>query len=194
VRVLNFNQILCRILLFFATAFMLLACLLTTPSGYADEKPRDIDTQNLAKVRKIHITADKLFSDNNTDYAEFIGNVRATQEDTVITADKLKIFLKKNSHDKQNPVVGEGTINKIVASGNVKIKFDNRVAVAQQAVYNTKTGVLVLSGNNSKIVSGNSSISGEKITFYKTTGRINVESSDEKRVEAVFYSDEKDLK
>ena len=193
-RVLNFNQILCRILLFFATAFMLLACLLTTPSGYADEKPHDTDTQNLAKVRKIHITADKLFSDNNTDYAEFIGNVKATQEDTVITADKLKIFFKKNSSDKENPVVGEETINKIVASGNVKIKFDNRVAVAQQAVYNTETGVLVLSGDNSKIVSGNNSISGEKITFYKTTGRINVESSDEKRVEAVFYSDEKDLK
>lgn len=193
-RVLNFNQILCRILLFFATAFTLLACLLTTPSGYADEKPHDTDTQNLAKVRKIHITADKLFSDNNTDYAEFIGNVKATQEDTVITADKLKIFFKKNPPDKENPVVGEETINKIVASGNVKIKFDNRVAVAQQAVYNTETGVLVLSGDNSKIVNGNNSISGEKITFYKTTGRINVESSDEKRVEAVFYSDEKDLK
>jgi len=194
VRVLNFNQILCRILLFFAIAFMLLACLLTTPSGYADEKPHDTDTQNLAKVRKIHITADKLFFDNNTDYAEFIGNVKATQEDTVITADKLKIFFKKNPPDKENPVVGKETINKIVASGNVKIKFDNRVAVAQQAVYNTETGVLVLSGDNSKIVNGNNSISGEKITLYKTTGRINVESSDEKRVEAVFYSDEKGLK
>jgi len=51
-----------------------------------------------------------------------------------------------------------------------------------------------LSGNNSKIVSGNNSISGEKITLYRTTGRINVESSGGKRVEAVFYSGEKGLK
>jgi len=101
VRVLDSNQNLCRILLFFATAFILLACLVATPSGYADEKPRDTDTRNLAKDQKIHITADKLISDNNADYAEFIGNVRATQEDTVITAAKLKIFFKKNPQKKK---------------------------------------------------------------------------------------------
>jgi len=194
VKVLDSNQNLCCILLFFAAAFMLVAGLVATPSGYADEKPRDTDTRNIAKEQKIHITADKLISDSNADYAEFIGNVRATQEDTVITADKLKIFFKKIPHDKKKPAVGEEAINKIVASGNVKIKFDNRVAVTRQAVYNTETGVLVLSGNNSRIVSGNNSISGEKITIYRTTGHINVESSDEKRVEAVFYSGEKDLK
>jgi len=194
VRVLDSNQNLCRILLFFATAFILLACLVATPSGYADEKPRDTDTRNLAKDQKIHITADKLISDNNADYAEFIGNVRATQEDTVITAAKLKIFFKKNPKKKKETTVGEEAINKIVASGNVKIKFDNRVAVARQAVYNTETEVLVLSGNNSRIVSGKDSISGEKITLYRTTGRINVESGGEKRVEAVFYSGEKGLK
>jgi len=194
VRVLDSNQNLCRILLFFATAFILLACLVATPSGYADEKPRDTDTRNLAKDQKIHITADKLISDNNADYAEFIGNVRATQEDTVITAAKLKIFFKKNPQKKKETTVGEEAINKIVASGNVKIKFDNRVAVARQAVYNTETEVLVLSGNNSRIVSGKDSISGEKITLYRTTGRINVESGGEKRVEAVFYSGEKGLK
>lgn len=193
-RVLDSNQNLCRILLLFATAFMLLVGLVATPSGNAEEKPRDTDTRNLAKDQKIHITADKLISDNNADYAEFIGNVRATQEDTVITADKLKIFFKKNPHNKKKPTVGEEAINKIVASGNVKIKFDNRVAVARQAVYNTETEVLVLSGNNSRIVSGKDSISGEKITLYRTTGRINVESGGEKRVEAVFYSGEKGLK
>ena len=193
-KVLDFNQNLCCILLFFAAVFMLVVGLVATPSGYADEKPRDTDTRNIAKEQKIHITADKLISDSNADYAEFIGNVRATQEDTVITADKLKIFFKKIPHDKKKPAVGEEAINEIVASGNVKIKFDNRVAVTRQAVYNTETGVLVLSGNNSRIVSGNNSISGEKITIYRTTGRINVESSDEKRVEAVFYSGEKDLK
>ena len=193
-RSLDFNKNLWLIFLFFAAAFMLIAGPVTTPSGYADEKPLDTNTRNLAKDQKIHITADKLISDNNADYAEFIGNVRATQEDTVITADKLKIFFKKIPHDKKKPAVGEEAINEIVASGNVKIKFDNRVAVTRQAVYNTETGVLVLSGNNSRIVSGNNSISGEKITLYRTTGHINVESGGGKRVEAVFYSDEKGLK
>lgn len=193
-RVLDFNQNLWLIFLFFAAAFMFIAGPVTTPSGYADEKPLDTNTRNLAKDQKIHITADKLISDNNTNYAEFIGNVRATQEETVITADNLKIFLKQNPQNKKSPTVGTESINKIIASGNVKINFDNRVAVTPHAVYNTETEVLVLSGNNSRIISGNNSISGEKITLYRTTGRITVESSGEKRVEAVFYSGEKGLK
>jgi lipopolysaccharide export system protein LptA len=76
---------------------MVLAVPVVPPSGYADEKPQDTDARSLSEDRKIHITADKLISDNDADYAEFIGNVRATQEDTVITADSLKIFVKKNN-------------------------------------------------------------------------------------------------
>ena len=193
-RLLNFKKNLCPILLFFASVFMVLAVPVVPPSGYADEKPQDTDTRSLSEDRKIHITADKLISDNDADCAEFIGNVRATQEDTVITADSLKIFVKKNPDNKGAPGVGTESINKIIASGNVKINFDNRVAVTPQAVYNIKTGILVLSGDNSRIVSGKDSISGEKITIYRTTGRITVESGGEKRVEAVFYSGEKGLK
>ena len=192
-KLLNFNKNLCPILLFFVSVFTILAVPVVSPSGYAEEKPKDTDVRSLSENRKIHITADKLISDNEVDYAEFIGNVRATQEDTVITADRLKIFVKKNP-DNKSPGVGTESINKIIASGNVKINFDNRVAVTPQAVYNTKTGVLVLSGDNSRIISGKNSISGEKITLYRTTGRITVESGEEKRVEAVFYSGEKGLK
>jgi lipopolysaccharide export system protein LptA len=194
VRSLDFNKNLCRIFLFFAAAFMLVAGPVAPYLGHADEKPSNTDTHNLAKDQKIHITADKLIYDNDTDYAEFIGNVRATQEDTVITADRLKIFFKANEGHKDAPAIGEESITKLVADGDVKINFDNRVAVTQKAVYNTQTSVLVLSGSNSRIVSGDNSISGEKITIYRDTGRINVESGDEKRVEAVLYSGEKGLK
>ncbi len=54
--------------------------------------------------------------------------------------------------------------------------------------------VLVLSGNNSKVIGENDSISGEKITFYRIDGRIDVESGNNKRVEAVFYSGQKGIK
>jgi lipopolysaccharide export system protein LptA len=174
--------------------FTVLTVPVVPSSGYAEEKPQDTTARSLSEDRKIHITADKLISDNEHDYAEFIGNVRATQKDTVITADRLKIFVKKNPDNKGTPGVGAESIDKIIASGNVKINFDNRVAVTRQAVYNTKTGVLVLSGDNSRIISGKDSISGEKITLYRTTGRITVESGKEKRVEAVLYSGEKGLK
>lgn len=192
-RALDFNQFLSRIFLFFPAVFML-AAFLAAHSGYAGDKPPDTDTHNRAKNKKIHITADKLISDNKANHAEFIGNVRATQAETVITADRLKIFFKRNPGNKDTPSVTRESIKKIVANGNVKINFDNRVAVTPQAVYNIETEVLILSGNNTRIISGNDSISGEKITLYRTTGRINVESGSEKRVEAVFYSGEKGLK
>ena len=180
--------------MFFALVFTMLTVITVPLSGYADEKSQDTAARSLSEDRKIHITADKLISDNDVDYAEFIGNVRATQEDTVITADRLKIFIKKNQDNKGVAGVGTESIDKLIASGNVKINFDNKVAVTQQAVYNTKTEVLILSGDNSKIISGKDSISGEKITFYRTTGRITVESGKKKRVEAVLYSGEKGLK
>jgi len=191
-RRLRYNQSGNQILFFWITAFMLVAVLMNS-FVYAEDKPNFTDTHKNKKNEKIHITADKLISDHEAKYAEFIGNVMATQRDTVITADKLKIFFKRGMDNKKNPLAGDESINKIVANGNVQIKFDNRVAVTQQAVYINETRVLVLSGANSKVISGNNSISGEKITIYRTDGRIQVEGGKGERVEAVLYTGEKGI-
>ena len=45
----------------------------------------------------------------------------------------------------------------------------------------------MLSGDNSKVTSGNDSISGARITVYRDSNRIMIESSKAQRVEAVFY-------
>lgn len=189
-RRLRYNQSGKQILFFWITAFILVAVLMNS-FVYAEDKPNFTDTHK--NNEKIHITADKLISDHEAKYAEFIGNVVATQRDTVITADKLKIFLKRDMDNKKNPLASDESIKKIVANGNVQIKFDNRVAVTQQAVYITETRVLVLSGADSKVISGNNSISGEKITIYRTDGRIQVEGDEVERVEAVFYPGEKGI-
>lgn len=178
---------------YWSVFFLIISCFLIHMT-YATDISSNPKKKSNGRNGAIHITSDKLISDNNAGYAEFIGNVKATQGDTVITSDRLKIFYKKNIA-KQGPLsIGEESVHKIIAIGNVEIKFDNRVATAHQAVYNTETMVLVLSGNNSKIISENDSISGEKITLYRTDGRINVESGNKKRVEAVFYSGQKGVK
>jgi len=150
--------------------------------------------EDLKENKKVYITADKLIAESDAKYAEFIGNVRAVQEDTVITADSLKIFYKKVEDNNKNLTSDEGSIEKIVSSGNVIINFDDKVAVAEHAVYTSETCVLVLTGPNSKVTSGTNFVSGEKITFYRTEDRMTVESGIEKRVEAVFYSKEKGMK
>ncbi|WP_207682079.1 LptA/OstA family protein [Desulfonema magnum] len=143
---------------------------------------------------KIRISAKTLVSDSEAKYAEFTGNVRAIQGNTVITSDRLRVFYKAVSGNKQKPVSGEQAIEKIVAEGNVKIKFDNKVAETEHAVYTTKDKVLVLSGPGSKLISGNNSISGSKITLYRAEGRIKFESNSDKPVEAVLYPGENGIK
>ncbi len=189
----HFNQHYFKALRYWAVLFLLISCFLMH-MAYANDTSRNPKRKSPGENGAIHITSDKLISDNKVGYAEFIGHVKAIQGDTVITSDRLKIFFKKNIANKGPLSVSEESIHKIVAKGNVEIKFDNRVATAQEAVYNTETMVLVLSGNNSKIISENDSISGEKITFYRIDGRINVESGNKKRVEAVFYSGQKGIK
>lgn len=172
----------------------MIGVVLTISFADAEDKARGPDPLNPEAGQQIHIIADKMISDNEEKSVEFINNVTATQEDTVITADRLKIFLKKGLGKRNPSFSGEASIERIVVNGNVDIRFDNRRALTQQAEYTTDTRVLVLSGTGSKIISGKDSISGEKITIYRTDGRIEVESGDEKRVEAVFFTGEHGIK
>jgi lipopolysaccharide export system protein LptA len=175
----------CRLLSVGAAALVLTIYL--ADQGASAQNPAPIpDTAE--QKEKIHIVADLLTSDSEARVAEFIGNVRATQGDTVITSDRLKIFYSESLADSKNPSVGEGAIKRMIATGNVKISFDNRVATAQEAVYNSESKILVLSGPHSKITSGTDSITGEKITYNRSDGRITVESGRDSRVEAVFHS------
>ncbi len=138
-----------------------------------------------AQTSKIQITSDQLLYDREKTVAEFSGNVRAVQDDKVITAASLKIF------HTQEGLQGEtrsAAIEKIVASGNVVIHFDNRVAQAEQAVFVNKTKVLILSGSPARVVSGSDTISGDQITYYQTNGRLEVESGQGRRVEAQFQT------
>ena len=158
----------------------------------ADDPASDQSRPNADQ--KLHITSDSLMTDNEAKYCEFIGNVRATQGPNILTSDTLKVYFKEAMHNKENPVANEESIQKLVATGNVTINFDNKVAVAPKAVYITDTRILVLTGTDSKITSGQDSISGEKITLFRADGRINVERGAEKRVEATFFSGQKGLK
>ncbi len=169
---------------------LLFVCVFRVSFAYADDPTINPEKDS----NKIHITSDRLVTDNEAMFAEFIGNVVATRETDVITSDRLKIFYKKGVDKKEKPAAGEEMIKKIVANGNVVIKFDDKVATAQQAVYTAETGITVLTGPDSKVTSGNNFISGEKITMYRSDDHMIVEGGKEKRVEAVFYSKDNNIK
>lgn len=143
-----------------------------------------------AESKPIHITSDLLTTDNEAGVVEFSGNVRVTQGTTVILSDRLKVYYKKDADSAQKISGGPGAVEKIVATGNVKIDFDDKKAVSNKAEYVTDTQVLVLSGPDSKVTTEKESVSGAKITLYRSDGRIKVEGGEGKRVEAVFYEAE----
>ena len=135
----------------------------------------------------IRITADKLITDTQNKTAEFIGHVLASQDDTTITSDKLTVYYREGSET--GGTAGMDAIVRIVAEGTVKMVLEDQVAHTEHAEYIADKRIVVLTGPNSKIVSGNNSISGHKITLYRDDGRIHVAGTTEKPVEAFFYSD-----
>jgi lipopolysaccharide export system protein LptA len=171
------------------TFFFCLTLLPPLPSGGAADTPAPQSQASGGKDNKIHITADRLISDSAHNNAEFIGNVHAHQGNTRITADRLKLFF--GAHANAVDASPEQSLEKLVATGNVKIKFDNRLAVARQAVYITAERKLVLTGPGATVTSGENTITGETITFYRADGRFTVEGGSSGRVNAVILPEKK---
>ncbi len=170
--------------------FLLAAAVLGTSSlislSHASDDPLP---KNIKKeTNKILITADRLVGSYDRNYAEFTGSVEAVYGNFIIKSDRLKIYNKRDPDKKERPKASEESIDKIIANGNVKIWADGNVATTQQAVYTTDTMVLVLTGENSTVTNNKNYISGSKITINRSNNTVKVESSDENRVKALFYS------
>lgn len=157
------------------------------PAAAAENAASDSGDQQLM------ITADRLVADSGEHFSEFSGNVKALQGKTVIWADFLKIYFKKSQSPATDLNAGEDSIEKIVATGNVKINFEDTRAQAREAAYTTETQLLVLTGPDSRMTSGKNTISGSRIILDRTNGRITVESGAAKQVEAFFYTEGKGL-
>lgn len=164
------------------TCFLCLTPVSAAPAEAADDVPKTGPGPPTAD--KINITAQRLVSNTADNLAEFSGNVQARQGETLISADNLKIYFSGDSKaDKASPAQ---SLEKLVATGNVEIKFDNRLAVAQQAVYITAQRVLILSGPGATVTSGDNTITGQTITFFRDDGRFTVEGGSNGRVKAVI--------
>lgn len=142
-----------------------------------------------ADDQPILIEADQLISNNEEKWAEFIGNVKVTQADMVIDSDKLRIYYRGELLEgEKESGENEDALEKIVASGNVKIKSPEYTAVSDVVEYDAKLLTITMIGDNSKVISGKNSITGSKIILYRQDNRIKVLGNQKKRVEATFYS------
>ena len=142
------------------------------------------------KGAPVQITAENLVADDREKTAEFSGNVRAAQGDTVILADRLTIRYAGNPMAADGSGGGDGGIRELVAVGNVRITFDDIVAESPRAVYTTDDRILVLTGPGSRVTRADSgTISGPRIVVHRDDGRIRFEGG----VEGLFFPGERGL-
>ena len=150
--------------------------------------PNDKKNQN----NRIRITADKLHAQVDTGEIEFVGNVKATQADGIITSDRLKIIYDADDIKNKTRDLKKVSIEKIIASGNVKIVTDNLIAETERAEYTIKSKVLVLLGEQSRVSQGGHSITGTKFTLHRNEGKLTVESGEKNRIKAILQPPARD--
>lgn len=152
--------------------FVCLCCLFAAtavPAATAMHK----DRSNLP----ITVKSNEMTADNKGKTAIFSGKVVAKQGDITIYSDKLIV----NYADKK------GEVEKVEAVGHVKIVQQNRTGFADQAVYDSRNGRIVLTGTP-RVLQGGDSISGKMITYYVDDDKSDVSSGGDPkaRVEAVI--------
>jgi lipopolysaccharide export system protein LptA len=133
----------------------------------------------------IRITADKLVAKVDAAEIEFIGNVKTTQADAVITSDRLKIIYDSDAIKKSTRGNTQKSISKIIAIGHVKIATDDIIAETDRAEYSIKSNTVVLRGEQSRVIQGGNSITGPKFTLYRREGKLSVEGKGENRIRAI---------
>lgn len=168
---------------YFTLSFFIIPFLLSFAFAQEMNLPKD------QAKEKIHVTADTLSSESNARVAEFKGNVKVTQGNFVIESDRLKIFYKESGGEKKAGTTE--SIDKIIAIGNVKIESEEATAFSEQAEYDTNTMIIVLTGENCRVFDKKNSVTGSRITFNRKDGLVKAVGDSKKRVNAVFFPDEK---
>ena len=162
---------------------ILLLALTTLPLSAAD---KENETEKKAMESNLHVISDEMIAEQSKSMVEFIGNVKATREDSILLAESVKVFF----HTSETKKEGQSNVKQIVATGNVRYTAGERKAFADKAVYTADTEVLVLTGESPKLLTGKSWVTGKKITLYRLEERVMVESDGKNRVQAFFDSED----
>ncbi len=184
----------CKALLWpivFMVAFGLAGFFTGFPAPASDAKPASQPVFFKAN-QKMHINADEVIVNLDSGETRFVGNVKISQGQTTVTAERMNVYYRKTEGGIKN-LDYKASIYKIVAGGNVRINYDNLVALTDKAVYTVDSQVLTLSGTDSKIISGANSITGPKFVMSMEKGSLVIEGNGQQQVRALIFPGEADL-
>ena len=156
--------------------------------GISAAQQKDTSDADQLTRKPLQVTSDKMIAHQSEAMVEFIGNVKAVQEDGILLAESVKIYFFSSDQKTQN---SQNRVKKIVAAENVEYTAGNRKAFADKAVYTTEDEILVLTGESARLLTGSSWVSGQKITLFRKDNNAMVESDGKSRVQAFFNPDDK---
>ncbi len=123
----------------------------------------------------INVTSDSMEAETSTNKVIFKGNVVARQKDITITSNELTATYTDNGKE----------LKEVLAIGNVRVTQQNKIAVADNALFLNTDRKILLTGNP-KVWQGKDVVSGDKIIYFLDEDRTIVEGG-QKRVRATIH-------
>ena len=125
------------------------------------------------KREPIVVTSDRMKADNLGERVTFFGEVTLKKEAMTLNSDSVTVFYDP----------GTKAIREIEALGNVIVRKDGRIALANRALYYSKEEKIVLTGD-ARIIENDNQLGGERITLFIRDDRSIVEGGN-----VLFYQE-----
>jgi lipopolysaccharide export system protein LptA len=158
-------------------------------------------TKNKDKASPIHIKSDIMESQTTSGDTVFSGNVTVNYNDIVINADKLEVIYlkadnsknekkdkteKTDEKDKKDP---KKNIDRLIATGNVKITQNKKIITGAKAVYEKGPEKITITGD-AQAWDDKNRIKGDTIIYYVKEEKSVVQGKGKEKVEAIVYPSE----
>ena len=140
----------------------------------ADDLAEELD--GMAEVR---VVADRMEAETANNKVIFSGNVKASQNDVVIYAQKMTIFYLRGEEGKANG------IERAEIEGDVRIIQTERMATAEKGLFLNKERQIILSGQ-AEVHQADNVVKGDEIIYFLDEERSVVKGTPETRVKAVI--------
>lgn len=132
----------------------------------------------------IEIEADELKVEDQSSKATFVGNVVVVQGDSQLKTRKLVVFYDGSAAGggATSAATGGQDISRLEAYGSVYIKSKDQTATGDQANFDMKSEIMVMTGQQVTLTQGPNQVVGNKLTVNLKTGKADLEAPSSGRV------------
>lgn len=146
---------------------------------FADQSAAEDVVGKIDAQAEVRVVADRMEAETLNNKVIFIGNVRASQNDVVIYAQKMTLFYLRGEEGKANG------IERAEIEGDVRIIQSERMATAEKGLFLNKERQIILSGR-AEVHQADNVVKGDEIIYFLDEERSVVKSTSDTRVNAVI--------